>query len=190
MEKSNKTLLTVALGVIVLIVTILVICIGSYVSAANTGNRLEQGIKATWENNEGILGQYGQKVVEVAQVTDMARDDIAKIAKEAIGGRYGEGGSKAVFQAINENNPSVDPELYRKIQQVVEAGRNQFQAGQTRLVDQKQVYETALGTVWTGMWMRFAGYPKLDLSKYKIITTDRASNAFQTGKESGTIKLR
>lgn len=156
----------------------------SYVSASNRGNALEAQLKASWEDNENILAQYGQKVLEASQVPDMARDDLSRVTREAIQGRYGADGSKAIFQAITEQNPQVDAVLYRNIQQIIEGGRNQFQTGQTRLIDQKRAYETALGTFWGGMWMRMAGYPKIDLSKYKIITTDRASNAFATGKEA------
>lgn len=190
--KSNQkgSALIISLAFVGVIVAIIIGLAVSYISASNQGNRMEQAIKATWENNENVLAQYGQKVLEAAQVTDMARDDIAKVAKEAIQGRYGADGSKAIFQAIKEGNPSVDPTLYRNIQQIIEGGRNEFQNSQTRLIDQKRVYETALGTFWGGMWMRIAGYPRLDLSKYKAITTDRASTAFTTGKESAPIQLR
>ena len=190
--KSNQkgSALIISLAFVGVIVAVLIGLAVSYISASNQGNRMEQAIKATWENNENVLAQYGQKVLEAAQVTDMARDDIAKVAKEAIQGRYGADGSKAIFQAIQEGNPSVDPTLYRNIQQIIEGGRNEFQNSQTRLIDQKRVYETALGTFWGGMWMRIAGYPRLDLSKYKAITTDRASTAFTTGKESTPIQLR
>ena len=67
----------------------------SYVSVFNAGNKMEQGIKATYANNQNILAQYSQKVMEASQVPEMARDDIVKVAKAAIEGRYGPDGSKA-----------------------------------------------------------------------------------------------
>jgi len=176
----------VALGLIAVIGFIAVIAISAY----NEGNRFEQTIKATFGNNENILAQYGQKVLEASQVTEMNRDDILKTTRAAIEGRYGAEGSKAIFQAINESNPTVDPMLYRKLQQIIEAGRDEFKNNQTRLIDVKRSYETALGSFPKGAIMRFVGYPRIDLDKYRFITTDAAAGAFQSGKESGPIKLR
>lgn len=189
-KRQKGSALAVALGLVAVMVVLAAVLVSSYVSAANAGNRMEKGIKATFENNQQILGQYGQKVLEASQVTDMARDDIVKVVKEAVQGRYGADGSKAVFQAITEQNPNVDPTLYRQIQQIIESGRTKFEEGQTRLIDQKRVYSTALDNVWGGMWMRIAGYPKINLDDYKSITTDRAAEAFKTGKESAPIQLR
>ena len=59
-----------------------------------------------------------------------------------------------------------------KVQQVVESTQKEFQQSQTQLLDIKRSYETALGTVWQGFWLGMAGYPKIDLSKIKMITTD------------------
>lgn len=190
MKKTQRGAISAALLVLAVLGAALAIFAVSYISAYDRGNRMEEAIKSTYDNNQQMLGQYGQRIVEAAQVTDMARDDLLKVVREAISGRYGDGGSKAVFQAINEQNPTVDPELYRKLQQLIESGRREFQDGQTRLIDQKRVYTTALGTFWGGMFMRMAGYPKVDLDQYKAITTDRAAAVFDAGKESGPIQLR
>lgn len=190
MKKTQRGAVSATLLVLAILGAALAIFAVSYISAANRGNRMEEAIKSTYENNQQMLGQYGHRIAEAAQVTDMARDDLLKVVREAISGRYGDDGSKAVFQAINEQNPTVDPELYRKLQQLIESGRREFQDGQTRLIDQKRVYTTALGTFWGGMFMGMAGYPKVDLDKYKAITTDRASQVFEAGKESAPIQLR
>ena len=163
---------------------------GMYVSASNTGNALEQQLKAELQNNKNILAQGQQKVLEVAQVPEMYRDDLMKVASAAIQGRYGEGGSKAMMQWLQEQNPNVDSKIYLKVQQVVESYRDEFKNGQTKMIDVKRVYETQLGTFWTGMFMRFAGYPKVDLNEFKPITTDRVEVTFKNGKEAAPLKLR
>lgn len=181
-----KTLFAV-LGVIGVLIAVVV---GSYVSAYNYGNTAENEIKAIWENNQNILAQYTQKVQEAAQVPGMMKDDVKEVVTAALSGRYGADGSKAVFQWINEQNPTVDAQLYRKIQQIIEAGRDEFKMSQTRLIDAKRAYSTNLGFLWKGMWMRIAGYPKINLDDYKAISNDYATKAFATGKEDGPIKLR
>lgn len=184
-------------GAVIALITVLgiiglVCAIGfsSYVNAYNYGNTMENTLKATQDNNRNILAQYGQKVQEIAQVPAMYVDDLTKLTTAAIQGRYGADGSKATFQFLKEQNPTLDPKMYTKIQQVMEIGRDNFQNNQTRLVDQRRQYETKLGSFWEGMWLRMAGYPKVNLKDFDIVSTDRADTAFKNHKEDGIIKLR
>jgi hypothetical protein len=163
----------------------------SYVSAYNTGNRMENNIIATYEDNEQILGQYGQKLQEAVQVPGLMKDDLKEVLAGAMAGRYGENGSQAVFQMITENYPGqVDASLYVQVQRIIEAGRDEFKAAQTKLVDQRRQYNTALGSFWQGTWMGVAGYPKIDLDDYKPVSTARAADVFERGQETGPIQLR
>jgi len=176
--------------VIGIIAAIVLLCVVSYTSSYNYGNKAEVQIKAEYENMENILAQYSLKVVEVAQVPGMMTDDLKEVISAGMTGRYGKDGSKAAFQFIQENYPGkVDASLYKKIQQVMEAGRNKFENAQTRFIDIKRAYETELGYLWKGMWMRIAGYPKINLSDYKIISSDHAKESFKTGVGKA-IKLR
>jgi uncharacterized protein (UPF0333 family) len=177
-------------SIVVVIVLAAAFCFMSYVGANNFAVGMEAQLKTAKENNENILAQYGQKLQESTQVPDMARDDIVKVVKAAIEGRYGDNGSQAAIQVLREQNPSIDPQLYRTIQALIESGRDEFKQGQTKMLDIKRTYETNLGYFWRGMWMRMAGFPKLNLDDYKIVSTDRAQEAFKNGKESAPIRLR
>lgn len=170
-----------ALGVVVAMVLI-----GIY----NQANSLDQKVKYEHQNNKNILSQYNQKVLEAAQVPEMMRDDLMKVATAAIEGRYGPDGSRAVFQMITEQNPNVSPEVYTKLQQIIEAGRDEFKGAQTRLLDIKRAYETQLGSVPTGALMKFMGFPKVPLETYNIVTTQGTEDAFKAGKEQAPIQLR
>ncbi len=182
----SKTSITV-LGVVV---SVFAVCFFSYVSAYNLGNRYEQKIVHAWENNENILAQYSQKVQEAAQIPAMQRDDVLKILTEGLKARYGEDGSQSVFQWIQEQNPNVDSAVYTKLQQIIEAGRNEFKVAQTQLIDSKRGYRTFLGSFWMGTWLKIAGYPEINLNDYRVITTKYASDAFKSGIESAPLKLR
>jgi hypothetical protein len=167
----------------------------SYIGAYNKGNRLEQQLEATWENNENILAQYGQKVQEAAQVPGMRADDLTKILTAAFSGGSdaAQTGTQAIFGLMAANGaaaPAAGDQMYVQIQRIIEAGRNDFQLAQTKLVDTKRLYKTELGSFWSGMWLGIAGYPKVDLDKYTVITTGRARNAFQSGVEESPLKLR
>lgn len=174
---------------LIVLVMVIIVAASSYISAKNYGVRTENALRAKVENNENIYAQGTQKILEIAQVPAMYRDDLAKIVTAAIQGRYGNNGSQATFQWIQEQNPTIDAGMYTKIQQTIEAFRNEFQNNQTQMLQMRATYENALGYFWQGMWLSIAGYPKIDLSKYTIVTTDTARQTFETKRDAG-IQLR
>jgi len=184
-------------GLLAVLVMIVGAVAAGYIGAVNSGNRMEQAIHSTYENNENILAQYGQKIAEAAQVPSIQRDDMIAVFSGAIESRYGADGSRAAMQWIQEQNPNLNQETYLQLMRLIEAGRNDFTRAQTRLTDFKRSYRTQLGSFWSGFWLSTAGYPKIAIGwpigstdDYPIISTDRASDAFRDGKESGPIKLR
>jgi uncharacterized protein (UPF0333 family) len=191
--KSYRNERGVASGTIIGLVAVgfvVVALAGSYISAANQGNRLEVAISAKYQDNENVYASGSQKIVEIAQVPAMYVEDITKVTTAAIGGRYGADGSKAVFQMLREQNPQLDPSMYKKIQQVIESFRDEFKNSQTQLLDQCRNYETLRGNVWSGMWLGIAGYPKKDITKMcTIVTTEKAHQTFETKRDTG-IQLR
>jgi len=179
----------ITLGVLGMLAVVAVSLFGTYVSYFNRGNTMEKAITAQYEENQNILSQYSLRVAEAAQVTELYTDDLKEVVGAAMAGRYGENGSQAVFQWLQEQNPNVDPALYVQVQRVIEAGRNRFENGQTALIEKKRVYETELGSFWGSIWFGVAGYPKIDLDDYPVIKSEHSNNAFETGIDRG-INLR
>ena len=122
-----------------------------------------------------------------------SKNDFKEVYEATMAGRYGDSGSEAMFQFLKEQSPQLDSALYIKIQQIMEAGRNEFRVAQTRLVDQKRVYVTNLGYVWKGFWLETAGYPTLNVGyaggtdDFEIITSEYAIDAFETGVDKGIV---
>lgn len=169
---------------------IVLVCAASFITNYNYGNEAEKGLEAQYTDMENILAQGSLKVKEVAQVPGMMTDDLSRVMREAMTGRYGDQGSQAVFQWIQENYPGqVSPALYSQVQQVVEAFRDKFQNSQTKFIDAKRAYNTNLGYLWKGFWLKLAGYPKLDLDEMKIISSGHAKESFKTGVDPG-LQLR
>jgi hypothetical protein len=179
----------ILLSILIVVIGIFAFGAASYINAYNSGNRLENVIKATFEDNQNVLAQYSNRIAEAAQVPAMQRDDLKEVVTAALDARYGSEGSKAMFQFIQEQNPNIDSTVYVELQRIIVAGRQDFQNAQTRLIDQKRVYETALGSLWKGTWMGIAGYPNIDLEDYLIVTNARTEDAFSAGKEEA-IQLR
>lgn len=159
------------------------------ISTNNQCVRLENNIKAQHTQNQNNYDSFFKKLKETAQVSDMYASDLKSVYSAAIEGRYGADGSKAVFQFIQEHNPNLDATLYKQIQQVIEAGRNDFENNQKLLIDKKRIYEVYLGEFPSGAISSFMGFPKINLDEYKIVTSAETTDAFKTG-ESAPIKLR
>lgn len=179
-ERGNGTI--IALVVLAILGAFLVM---SYISAANFGNRTEMTLKAKMEDNENIYANGTQAIMEIAQVPAMYKNDLLEIVKADIQGRYGPNGSQATFQFLNERQIPIDASMYKAIQQQILAFRGKFEIAQREMLDQRRAYETALGTFPRSIFLSLAGYPRLDLSKYTIVTTDKARQTFETKRDSG-----
>jgi len=179
----------VVLGLLVTFLLFFGVTVSSFIGINNSLVSQEQGLEAQYKQNQNNYDNFTKKVLEIAQVPAMMRDDLEKVTKAAISGRYGADGSKAVFQMIKEQNPNVSPELYTKIQQVIDAGRTSFEAEQKMLLDKKRLYLTDLKSFPTSLVASFLGFPKIDLSKIDIVTSDRTNEAFKTKKDK-PINLR
>jgi len=185
MRKQNGNVLIGVIIAIAIVLCLAVPAIFGYVSAYNLGNRTENQLNAMLENNENIYANGTQKVIEIAQVPSMYAEQVSKVTREAIQGRYGQDGSKAVFQFLQEQNPQLDPAMFAKIQVVIEEFRNKFELAQRDMIDVKRMYNTQLGSLWTGFWLGVAGYPKVDMKKFEIVTTERARQTFDTKRDQG-----
>ena len=179
----------IIVSAIAILVILILVPITSYISAVNYSADIESRIEAEWENNKQILGQYSLKVAEAAQIPNMQTEDLVKIFTESNKSRYGESGSKASFQWLQENNPTLDQTTYLKVQQLIESGRNKFENSQTKLLDAKRQYKKALKTFWRGMWLGIAEKPSIDLNAFNIITSAHSDKSFTTGTDT-VIKLR
>ena len=182
--------LIAVIAVATLVIGGTIVTIGSYASAKTYGATTEASLRAAQSDSKNVFAQAGQKIREVAQVPEMYADDVARVTREAIEGRYGDKGSQATFQWLQEQNPQLDSSVYTKVQQVIESSRLDFENAQRRQIDVRRQYEGAIGSFWRGFWLARAGYPKIKLGDFDIVSTAEADAAFTNKQESGPIKLR
>lgn len=185
MSTLTKSLLGV-LGVVVLLGLLLV---GSTIGFYNDCVTTEKGIEAQYKQNQNNYDNYTKKILEVAQVPEMYKDDLLVVTKAAISGRYGAEGSKAVFQFLKEQNPTLDGSLYVQIQRVIEAGRNSFEADQKTLLEKRRIYEVLVGTFPNNLLASAFHFPSDKIKTMDIVTSTETEDAFKT-KKSAPLKLR
>lgn len=189
--KSNQRggAIAAVLCVLAIIAVLVIAAIGIFVSANNKAVALENGLEASYQNNQNILTTYYQKVQEAAQIPGMMSEAQRKVIRDSLEGRYGKDGSRAVFQSIQEQNPTVSEALYIKVQTIIEAGRDEYKNGQSMMIDKARVYTTVLDTIPGGFVMRMMGFPRKDMNKYKPVITDSVDQVYQRGREAGPLQI-
>jgi hypothetical protein len=170
-----------------------IVAIGTHfmigVSAYNYANSMEANIVAQYDKNRNSLSSTTNKIKEMFSVRDEHYNGLKEIIASTMSGRYGNGGSKAVFQFLKENNLKPDSSLDKAVQNAIDSGRSEFKASQDNLITLKASYNKELGSYFYGGYIQRAGYPKIDLNKYDIIINGDTQRSFDT-KVDETIKLR
>lgn len=184
-----KTVGVVVSGLFAILLVLAIVVVIAFISFNNTAVRSENGIVAQYEQNKNNYDNFFKQLKEAAQVPDMYVQDLRKVWDDAMRGRYGADGSKAVFQWIQEQNPQVSPELYLKLQTIIVAGRNRFEADQKMLIDKQREYANFRGTFPNSVFASVLGFPKIDLLKYGIVTSDETEGIFES-KKGNPIKIR
>lgn len=181
-----------AIGGMALVSVILIMSIFmalGYIGFGNDANRFENQIKAKYTDNQNVYDNGWKKVKEMAQVPDMQVAGLKTLYEGTMRGRYGADGSKAMLQFIKEQNPTLDQATYIKIQVAVEDFHNDFQSNQTQLISIKQSYENYLTATTSGRFYNMIGhYPRIDMSKYDIVTSDKTQQDFDK-KKADELKL-
>lgn len=184
---TKSTIIALSIVGVVLFLGLIAAC--SIVSFNNSCVSQEQGIIAQYDQNRNNYDNYFKKLKEAAQVPDMYTEDLLKLYDKAMTGRYGEEGSQAIFQWLKEQNPTLDASIYKKIQDIIEAGRNSFEADQKMLIDKKRAYVTYISIFPNSVFASLLGFPKIDLTKYGIVTSEETEKAFKD-KKSEPVDLR
>lgn len=169
-----------------------VLCIYGFIKGGyNTMISQEQSVVAQYKQNQNVYSNMWKTFKEMAQVTTMQTEDLEKVFKGAIEGRYGTSGegSKAVFLALKEDNPRLDTAIYKQVQAAIASGRATFTENQQTLLDKKRVYVTNLQSFPNNILAGFFRFPRIDLDKYDIVTDDRTEGTFKTKKDE-EVRLR
>lgn len=160
---------------------------GGLASANNKAVTFESNIVAADQQSQNVLGQYAPRLREALGVTKLQSAAVVDVISGANETRYGKSGSQATVQWIQEQNPTLDQGSYRRIIELVEAGRNDFQLAQERKIDMVRTYRTELGLFPGNLFYGFLGKPTPSFfDKYgQIVISNHAADAFATHRDDG-----
>lgn len=198
----NRTLIVIGCTAAVLVLA----SVGSCVSFHNQAAKLENATIAQVKSNMAEYDKMWKTVAEVAQVPVKYKDDFKDILLAETSAKFGEAGSAATSQWFSERDLKLPPELYSKVQTVIEANRASFKRGQDDLADKQRRYADHLGSVGGRFWSGITGHPKavkgehapgkdldgdgvLTVLDYAIITSAKTEAVFESGREDEPLKV-
>ncbi|AJF40788.1 virion structural protein [Vibrio phage phi 3] len=180
------------------LVTLLIVltlggCVGTPllygVSVYNTIVNHEKVINKRAQDSENVLSNYTLKIQEMAQVPSMYTEDLKSLIKATFEGRYGQDGSKATFQWIQEKNLPHDSKLYTNLQAAMEAGRDEFRLTQTAKIEVCEEFKAYVKKFPTLIFAGFIGKDENSVADVcKVVSDSTTKEAFKTGIQSA-IKL-
>lgn len=183
MKKVTVVLLALVLIPVVIGGVAAIWGIGSY----NNLVRQEEGIKASYEDMQNVHASIFNQIKSQGLSVEKYGDLVIQACNVAMEGRYGKMGSQAAFQWIQENNPTIQPQVMEKLQVAIEAGYNKFESTQRTKIDRIRIYQADLRSFPKNVFAELLGFPKIDMEKYgATISSAETKKTFET-KEMETI---
>jgi hemerythrin superfamily protein len=175
------------IGFLILSAITMAITVSYVFDARSRANRMEKDVIFQYEENKNDYDNMWKTFRETAKVNAMYAADIEKVFKSVVEAR--EKNPDLLFKSVKEQNPNFDSSTYKRLMEIIEAGRADFKENQRKLLDKKRLYVTFLDEVPEGPIAHFFGFPKVDLNQYGIVTSDRTEGAFKS-KRDDEIELR
>lgn len=165
--------IAVLIGVILLFVSGLVM----YVSTFNTFKRTKNAYEAQVSVDKAIHDEMKKVIFGQAKVSEKYSADFEKIYVKIMDARYKDGAGQ-MMQWITEQNPTLDPGLYKQLMNTIEEQRAKFTTNQKKMISLHAELKNQLET-FPGNFLLFNQV----LPELKLITSSDTEKAFETGKD-------
>ncbi|MFC1598822.1 hypothetical protein ACFL2U_02335 [Patescibacteria group bacterium] len=178
-----KTATIVALAVVAVLVCGIGGC-GLYTMGTyNSLVRQENGIEAVHEDMKNVHASIFNQIKSQGLTVEKYGDLVIQALEVSMSGRYGKTGSQAAMQWLKEENPTISPDVFTKLQTVIEVGYNKFESTQRSKIDRIRVYENSLEQFPSSLIASSFGFPRFDLAMYKVtISSAKTKKTFETGE--------
>lgn len=196
MTNTQKILLAAGVSLALVGIVVFFSMTGWYSDAV----KLENTTKAQYRSNQNSYDAFWKTVKETAQVPDKYKEDFKQLLVAETSAKFGPEGSKAAFQWFQDRQINFDASQYRKIQDVIESGRQDFKRSQDELLDKQRKVQDMTQGYWGSMLASHYDFPrtlsgelapprdldgdsKLTVLDYPIVTSAKTQEAFRTGQD-------
>ena len=174
---NSKVLKIIAVIGIVFVIGL--IFVGKLFGTLNREADLRTRIEATQKRAEVTFDKTWRTTKQVAGVADKYTETLKEVVQGTFTGRYGDGGSKAMFQFLKEANPQIDSSIFKQVMATVEVYNAEFAAAQKDLIADSQEHNQIMNRPISGTVLSMLGKRKIEI---KLVTSTATENAYKTGK--------
>jgi hypothetical protein len=185
-RKSSKMILIGCLGVFGFVALVAVIFVSMLLGFRSDAVSLQNRVEAQHVSNKSNYDSMWKKFKEMTQVTELQAEQFKDVYTGLIQGRNQDSG--LLFKMVQEQNPTLSPEVYNNLQREIASSRNVFDNNQNKVIDIIREYNTRIETGTGFIFNVFFSFKHLDANQF-IITSDRTQDAF-TNKKDDVINLK
>lgn len=171
-----------AIGIFVLLV------IFSFIGTINSYSRLEVRAEAVQTDNQNVLDNTRKAIREAASVSDKEVEALTEIITGYAESRGpnpdGGDGNVVSIGMVTEAVPGVTSvETLKRLQNIVVAGRKEWQVSQTRLIEVKRQADEKLAVFPSNVILGMMGKQKIEIT---VITSSETKDNFATGEDNNS----
>lgn len=168
------------IGIAIIVVAVLLF--GTVWSTRSKAIKLRNQIDAQYTANKSNYDTMWKTFQENAQVTELQADQFKDVYNDLFKGRADSG---QLINAVKEQNPSMNTEVYTKLQDTITSSRKVFDKNQKTISDMIGNYNSYIQTNFITQFMSFETLNADDF----VVLSAKTNNAFVTG-EDDAINLK
>ena len=158
-----------------IVLFVLIMLAGYYISLINTEIRLRNLVKAQQEVCKANFDKMWKVIKQITNVSDTYLDNFKEIYPKLISGRY----QGRDIRFIVEQNPPLDTAVMQQLANAIEINREQFFNEQRLLVARHNEHKTFIESFPACILLFNAQEIKIT-----VIKSDHTDNIYATGKEN------
>lgn len=169
----------ILVGILTILAIVTFGIVGKGVGLYNEHINLKTQIEAKQQDNTANFDAMWKKINQVAQVSDKYKDGLKDVLTAYVEGRKKDS-DNLLMDWTKEAVPTFDASIYKQINNVIVASRDDFYNNQKLLIDLSRQHNLLIEQFPNNLYAKFLNIQKIEI---KIVTSTKTDQAFETGKE-------
>lgn len=153
--------------------------VGTGIGLYNQELELRKEINAKQVENTSNFDNMWKKIKQSANVADKYKDGLKEILEVYTEGRS-EGSENLLMKWGAEAVPNFDSSIYKQLNNIIVASRDDFTMNQKELIDLKREHDTLINRFPNNIYYRVLGVNEIEI---KVVTSTKTDKTFETGKD-------
>ena len=153
--------------------------VGKGIALYNQELELRKEITAKQLDNTSQFDNMWKKIKQSTNVTDKYKDGLKEVLAVYTDGRS-EGSESMLMKWGAEAVPNFDSSIYKQLNNIIVASRDDFTMNQKELIDLKREHDTLINRFPNNIYYRVLGVTEIQI---KVVTSTKTDQTFETQKD-------